>query len=65
MLKDKKIGGRVKLIIGGVATTQEFADKIDANGYKATAPRAPIVLRLTLLYIYYHTKTVIPAKAGI
>jgi 5-methyltetrahydrofolate--homocysteine methyltransferase len=40
-LKDKEIRDRVKVIIGGAATTQEFADEIGADGYEATAPRAP------------------------
>jgi len=39
-LKDKGIRDKVKVIIGGAATNQEFADKIGADGYEATAPRA-------------------------
>jgi len=40
-LKDKGIRDKVKVIIGGAATNQEFADEIGADGYEATAPRAP------------------------
>ena len=38
-LKDKGIRDKVKVIIGGAATNQEFADEICADGYEATAPR--------------------------
>ena len=41
ILKDKGIRDKVKVIIGGAATTQKFADEINADGYEATAPRAP------------------------
>lgn len=40
-LKDKGIRDKVKVIIGGAATNQEFANEIGADGYEATAPRAP------------------------
>ena len=40
-LKDKGMRDKVKVIIGGAATNQEFADEIGADGYEATAPRAP------------------------
>ena len=40
-LKDKGIRDKVKVIIGGAATNQEFADEIGADGYESTAPRAP------------------------
>jgi corrinoid protein of di/trimethylamine methyltransferase len=40
-LKDKGIRDKVKVVIGGAATNQEFADEIGADGYEATAPRAP------------------------
>jgi len=40
-LTEKGIRDKVKVIIGGAATTQEFADEIGADGYEATAPRAP------------------------
>ena len=40
-LKDKGIRDKVKVIIGGAAANQEFADEIGADGYEATAPRAP------------------------
>jgi methanogenic corrinoid protein MtbC1 len=38
----KKAGGRgqVKVMVGGGAITQEFADRIGADGYDATAPGA-------------------------
>jgi 5-methyltetrahydrofolate--homocysteine methyltransferase len=39
-LKDKGIRDKVKVIIGGAATNQEFADEIGADGYEATAARA-------------------------
>ena len=39
-LKDKGMRDKVKVIIGGAATNQEFADEIGADGYEATAPRA-------------------------
>jgi len=41
ILKDKGIRDRLKIIIGGAATSQEFADEIGADGYEASAPRAP------------------------
>lgn len=41
VLKEKGIRDKVKVIIGGAATNQEFADEIGADGYEATAPRAP------------------------
>lgn len=31
---------KVKVIIGGAATNQDYADEIGADGYEATAPRA-------------------------
>jgi 5-methyltetrahydrofolate--homocysteine methyltransferase len=40
-LKDKEIRDKVKVIIGGAATNKEFAAEIFADGYEATAPRAP------------------------
>ncbi len=40
ILIDKSIRDKVKVIIGGAAATQEFADEIGADGYEATAPRA-------------------------
>jgi 5-methyltetrahydrofolate--homocysteine methyltransferase len=40
-LKDKGIRDKLKIIIGGAATNQEFADEIGADGYESTAPRAP------------------------
>ena len=47
-LKDKGIRDKVKVIIGGAATTQEFADEICADGYEATAPRAPMLCKRLL-----------------
>jgi corrinoid protein of di/trimethylamine methyltransferase len=41
VLKEKGIRDKVKVIIGGAATNQEYADEIGADGYEATAARAP------------------------
>ncbi|MDD3777545.1 MAG: corrinoid protein [Actinomycetota bacterium] len=41
ILKEKGLRDKVKVIIGGAATNQEFADEIGADGYESTAPRAP------------------------
>ena len=40
-LKNLGIKEKVKVIIGGAATNQEFANEIGADGYEATAVRAP------------------------
>ena len=32
--------GKVKIMVGGAPTTQEWADKIGADGYAADAPGA-------------------------
>ena len=39
-LKEKGIRDKVKVIIGGAATTREFAAEIGADGHESTAPRA-------------------------
>lgn len=39
-LKEEGIRDRVKVMIGGAATSQEFADDIGADGYDPTAPGA-------------------------
>ena len=41
ILTERGIRDKVKVIIGGAATNQEFSDEIGADGYEATAPRAP------------------------
>lgn len=41
VLKEKNMRDAIKVIIGGAATTQDFADEIGADGYEATAARAP------------------------
>jgi corrinoid protein of di/trimethylamine methyltransferase len=38
-LKEKGMRDKVKVIIGGAATNQKFADEIGADGYEDTAPR--------------------------
>jgi len=40
-LKEKGMRDKLKVIIGGAATNQDFADEIGADGYESTAPRAP------------------------
>ena len=37
-LKDQGLRDKVKIMVGGGAITQEFADEIGADGYDATAP---------------------------
>lgn len=39
-LKERGIRGKVKVMVGGGAITQEFADEIGADGYDPTAPGA-------------------------
>ena len=39
-LKEHGLRERVKIMVGGGAITDEFAKKIGADGYEATAPRA-------------------------
>lgn len=47
-LIDEGIRGKVKVIVGGGAITQDFAEKIGADGYAPTAPGA-IGLAKTLI----------------
>ena len=44
-LKDKGIRDKVKIMVGGGAITQEFADGIGADGYDPTAPGAAKLAR--------------------
>lgn len=44
-LKEKGIREKVKIMIGGGAITQEFADEIGADGYDPTAPGAAKLAR--------------------
>lgn len=47
-LKDQGLRDTVKVMVGGGAITQEFADEIGADGYDATAPGAvELARRLT------------------
>lgn len=39
-LKDSGIRNQIKVIVGGGSITQEFADRIGADGYEPTAPLA-------------------------
>ncbi len=48
VLKNKGIRDKIKVIIGGAATNQEFADEIGADGYEATAARAPKLCKILL-----------------
>ncbi len=48
MLKERNLRGRVKVIVGGGAITQEFADEIGADGYSGTAPSAGVLLKRLL-----------------
>jgi len=47
-IKVKGVKDKVKIIIGGAATTQNFADEIGADGYEATAPRASRLCKILL-----------------
>ena len=51
MLKEKKIREQVKIMVGGGAITQEFANKIGADGYDPTAPGA-VELAKRLLKVF-------------
>ncbi len=39
-LKEENLREKIKVVIGGGAITQEFADMVGADGYKPTAPMA-------------------------
>ena len=47
-LKEAGLRNRIKIMVGGGAITQGFADSIGADGYGATAPGA-VVLAKSLL----------------
>ena len=40
-LVEKGIRDKVKVVIGGAAANQDYADEIGADGFEGTAPRAP------------------------
>lgn len=44
-LKEEGLRDKVKIMVGGGAITQEFADEIGADGYDATAPGAVSLAR--------------------
>jgi corrinoid protein of di/trimethylamine methyltransferase len=44
-LKERGLRDKVKIMVGGGAITQEFADSIGADGYDPTAPGAPKLAR--------------------
>lgn len=44
-LKEKGLRDKVKIMVGGGAITQEFADSIGADGYEPTAPGAARLAR--------------------
>ena len=44
-LKEKSLRDKVKIMVGGGAITQEFANKIGADGYDPTAPGAAELAR--------------------
>lgn len=47
-LKEEGLRDKVKVMVGGGAITQEFADSIGADGYAATAPLATELARALL-----------------
>ncbi len=44
-LKKEGLRGKLKIMVGGGAITQEFADSIGADGYNPTAPGAAKLAR--------------------
>lgn len=48
LLKKEDLRDKVKVIVGGGALTQDFADSIGADGYDPTAPGAPKLCRRLL-----------------
>lgn len=44
-LEERKLREKVKVLIGGAATSQDFADEIGADGYGPTATEAPVIAR--------------------
>ena len=47
-LKEAGLRDRVKIMVGGGAITQQFADRIGADGYRSTAPAAVELARSLL-----------------
>jgi corrinoid protein of di/trimethylamine methyltransferase len=45
-LKEAGLRDRVKIMVGGGAITQQFADRIGADGYRSTAPAAVELAKL-------------------
>jgi methanogenic corrinoid protein MtbC1 len=50
-LKKRNLRTKVKVIVGGGAISQEFADEIGADGYGSTAPGAVALVRRLLLRV--------------
>jgi trimethylamine corrinoid protein len=50
-LKKRNLRAKVKVIVGGGAISQEFADEIGADGYGSTAPGAVALVRRLLLRV--------------
>jgi len=48
ILKKEGLRKKVKIIVGGGAVTEEFADSIGADGYESTAPGAAILAKKIL-----------------
>jgi len=48
MLKKEGLRKKVKIIVGGGAVTEEFADSIGADGYESTAPGAATLAKKIL-----------------
>lgn len=48
MLKEEGLREKVKIIVGGGAVTEEFAEKIGADGYESSAPGAVILVKKVL-----------------
>jgi len=47
-LAEKGERDRVKVIVGGAASNQKYAEEIGADGYESTAPRAPVLCKKLL-----------------
>lgn len=45
LLQQERLRGQVKVMVGGAAITQEFADSVGADGYDPTAPGAARLAR--------------------
>ena len=48
MLEKRNLREKVKVIVGGGAITQEFAEEIGADGYSGTAPEAGALVKRLL-----------------